>query len=136
MVEFALVAPMFFLLIFAIIEFGRYVYYAQVLNNAAREGARYAIVHGSNSFCPSGPMPGGATSCDPTGQYVKDAVRKYAFAVIGGASLSIPDPIWTPNNARESTVSVSLDYAYTSILPIVPVPAFTIHGESTLVINN
>jgi Flp pilus assembly protein TadG len=40
LVEFSLVAPMFFLLIFAIIDFGRYVYYVQILNNAAREGAR------------------------------------------------------------------------------------------------
>jgi hypothetical protein len=136
MVEFALVAPMFFLLLFAIIEFGRYVYYMQVLNNAAREGARYAIVHGSNAPCPSGPMPGGATSCDLTGENVKTAVKTYAIGVIRGASFSIPDPTWAPNNARESTVTVSLDYTYSSILPIVPVPPFTIHGESTLVINN
>jgi Flp pilus assembly protein TadG len=57
LVEFAFVAPIFFLLIFAMIDFGRYVYYVQVLNNAAREGARYAIVHGSNSFQPAGPSP-------------------------------------------------------------------------------
>ena len=45
--EFAIVAPLFFLVLFAVIDFGRYVYYVQVLNNAAREGARYAIVHGA-----------------------------------------------------------------------------------------
>ena len=48
--EFALVAPIFFLILFSIIDFGRYVYYVQILNNAAREGARYAIVHGANSL--------------------------------------------------------------------------------------
>ena len=47
--------PLFFFLLFAIIDFGRYVYYVQILNNAAREGARYAIVHGSDSLAPSGP---------------------------------------------------------------------------------
>jgi Flp pilus assembly protein TadG len=36
--EFALVAPIFFLLLFGLIDFGRYVYYVQILNNAAREG--------------------------------------------------------------------------------------------------
>jgi Flp pilus assembly protein TadG len=61
MVEFALVAPLFFFLLFAIIDFGRYVYYVQILNNAAREGARYAIVHGSSSLAPSGP-PASSTS--------------------------------------------------------------------------
>ncbi len=37
---------------FAIIDFGRYVYYVQVINNAAREGTRYAIVHGSKGVIP------------------------------------------------------------------------------------
>src|SRR5690242_12105624 len=62
MVEFALVAPIFFLLLFAIIEGGRFIFYYETLNNATREGARYAIVHGSNAKCPagpSGPMPPG-----------------------------------------------------------------------------
>src|SRR4029078_8187722 len=57
MVDFALVAPIFFLMVFAIIAGGRFILYSQTLNNAVREGARYAIVHGYNSFCPSGPMP-------------------------------------------------------------------------------
>ncbi|MDQ3126960.1 MAG: pilus assembly protein, partial [Chloroflexota bacterium] len=52
LVEFALVAPIFFLLLFGIIEGGRFILYYQTLNNATREGSRYSIVHGSNSFCP------------------------------------------------------------------------------------
>ena len=54
---------LFFMLLFAIIDFGRYVYYVQILNNAAREGARYAIVHGSDSLAPTGP-PSRTTSSD------------------------------------------------------------------------
>jgi hypothetical protein len=136
LVEFSLVAPMFFLLLFALIEFGRYVYYGQVLNNAAREGARYAIVHGADSAgCSSGPPPSG-TPCDLNGDNVRSAIRAYAIGVIDGGSLSIPNPTWMPNNARGSRVSVSLDYSYNTILPLVPLPPFTIHGESTLVINN
>ena len=49
MVEFALVAPLFFLLLFGIIEAGRFIFYYETLNNATREGARYAIVNGANS---------------------------------------------------------------------------------------
>jgi len=44
MVEFALVAPIFFLLLFAVIDFGRYVYTANGLNEAAREAARIGSV--------------------------------------------------------------------------------------------
>ena len=45
MVEFALVLPLLLALLCAIIDFG-WLYYNQItLNNAAREGARYAVIH-------------------------------------------------------------------------------------------
>jgi len=45
MVEFALVLPILLLLLCGIIDFG-WLYYNQItLNNAAREGARYAVIH-------------------------------------------------------------------------------------------
>ena len=40
LVEFALVLPVFFLLLFGLIDVGRYVYMNTVLSQAAREGAR------------------------------------------------------------------------------------------------
>jgi Flp pilus assembly protein TadG len=45
-VEFALVAPIFFTVILAIIEFGRMMMVQEVLINAAREGARVATLPG------------------------------------------------------------------------------------------
>lgn len=44
MVEFALVAPILFLMLFAVVDFGRYVYTANGLNEAAREAARAGSV--------------------------------------------------------------------------------------------
>jgi Flp pilus assembly protein TadG len=44
MLEFALIFPLILLLILMFIELGRVVYYYSALNNAVREGARYAIV--------------------------------------------------------------------------------------------
>lgn len=43
-IEFAIVLPLLILLIFAMIEFGLYLFNRQVIANAAREGARYGIV--------------------------------------------------------------------------------------------
>lgn len=51
--EFALVFPLFLLLLFAVIVFGLYVFYNQQLANAAREAARYAAVHSVTSQCPT-----------------------------------------------------------------------------------
>jgi Flp pilus assembly protein TadG len=65
LVEFAIVAPVFFLLLFAIIEAGRFILYYETLNNATREGTRYAIVNGANSLtCPTGtPAPTSSSVC-------------------------------------------------------------------------
>jgi len=48
-VEFAAVAPVLFLLIFGMIEFGRMVMVQQVLTNASREGARVGILDGATN---------------------------------------------------------------------------------------
>jgi hypothetical protein len=51
LVEFALVLPMFLLLLFGLIDVGRYVYTWNALNQAAREGARYGSVAGWSDSC-------------------------------------------------------------------------------------
>lgn len=87
LVEFALVSPIFMFVMLAIFELGRAVFYAQVLDSAARDGARYAIVSGFESFCPSGPMPfGGTNNCDPNGDNVIQTVKDRAFGVTGLAT--------------------------------------------------
>jgi Flp pilus assembly protein TadG len=150
LVEFALIAPIFFLLVFGLIEFGRAVYTIQILDNAAREGARYAIVHGASSNCPSGPMPNGdANYCDPAGTKIASVVRRTAIGV-GGVNSSdlVVTSRWCANvntctsglgngtNARNQSVVVRVAYTYRTLLPLVPLPDFTLTGGSTLVINH
>lgn len=53
LVEFALVLPLFTLLLGGILIFGVGVFYQQQLNNAAREGARFASIHSATSVCPT-----------------------------------------------------------------------------------
>jgi hypothetical protein len=133
--EFALVVPMFVLLLMAIMEGGRFVFYYEMLSSASREGARYAIVHGSNSLCPSGPMPGGATNtCDPTGNNVKQAAKDSAIGIAGTGELFVSDPAWPVSNGRGESVTVAVQYTYRPLLPALP--QITISARSTLVINN
>lgn len=49
LVEMALVAPIFFMVVLAIIEFGRAMMVSQMVTNAAREGARMACIDGSSN---------------------------------------------------------------------------------------
>src|SRR6184192_1684252 len=48
-IEFALLAPVLFMLVLGMIEFGRVLMVAQLLTDAAREGGRLAVVAGSNT---------------------------------------------------------------------------------------
>jgi hypothetical protein len=74
MVEFALVLPLFLMVLFGIVILGIGVFYQQQLTNAAREAARYAVVHSASADCPTvswldpNPVaaPGGVIyRCDP-----------------------------------------------------------------------
>lgn len=156
LVEFAIVAPMLFLLILGTIEAGRFIFHYELVNNAAREGARYAIVHGSLSACPSGPPPPGETNvCDPSGANIKTAVREAALEIMSVGDLFVYEPVWTSrgnlsnpspgdsstgNNRRGEYVTVFVDFTYdpifTQVLDLAVMPSFNINAESTLVINN
>lgn len=146
MVEFALVAPMFFLLLFGIIEAGRFIFYYETLSHATREGARYAIVNGANTLgCPTGPAAPGSSACDTAGDNVVARVRQTAFGV-PSTSISVDRCWWYAacdygthgdgDNARGASVTVAASYTYTSLIPLVPLPPITVTAESSLVINN
>ncbi len=49
LVEFALVLPMFLLLMFALIDFGRWYWIKETLENAVRQAGRYAITGQSSN---------------------------------------------------------------------------------------
>jgi Flp pilus assembly protein TadG len=75
LVEFAIVAPLLFLLILAMVEFGRAVMVEQVLTNAAREGARRGILEQSTAaevqttvsdYLRNSSIPGASVSVSPS----------------------------------------------------------------------
>ena len=100
-VEFAIVAPLFFMMVFGMIEVGRMVMVQQIITNAAREGARVAVVDGATS----------------TG--VTTAVNNYLTgAGISGATITT-DPS-DPNAASYGdpiTVTVQLPFSRVTWLP-------------------
>jgi hypothetical protein len=110
LVEFTLVAPLFFLLIIGVVEVGRFVFFLETLNNATREGARYAIVHGANSRCPSGPWPADLVDPQPStsicegfaspvpydedGVHVIQRIEDSAAGLLGMGDLVVAAPVW------------------------------------------
>ncbi|MGQ9576918.1 MAG: TadE/TadG family type IV pilus assembly protein [Thermoguttaceae bacterium] len=99
--EFAVVAPLFFLLVFGMIEFGRMVMVQQIITNAAREGARIGVLDG-------------ATTSDVT-----TAVTNYLQnASVQGATVSVtPSPPSSAGYGEPVTVTVSVSFNQVSWLP-------------------
>lgn len=53
MVEFAIAAALLLLVLFGTIDYGRLLYTKHAVANAARQGSRWAIVHGKDSGAPA-----------------------------------------------------------------------------------
>jgi hypothetical protein len=161
LVEFTLVAPLLFLLILGTIEAGRFIFFYELTNGAAREGARYAMVHGADAVCSSGPMsgenlndPSGSSSCDFSGERIKARATDAAVGVVSMSDLFVHPPVWTDradlakpspgdansgSNDRGNYVTVFIDFLYrplvAEVFNIGVLPDITISAESTLVIN-
>jgi Flp pilus assembly protein TadG len=101
-VEFAIVAPLFFLLVFAMIEYGRMVMVQQILVNASREGARRAVVDGATAsevdsavmdFLEDSSIQGGEVEIDPA----DPATAEYGEAVTVSVSINFDEVSWLPS---------------------------------------
>jgi Flp pilus assembly protein TadG len=100
-VEFAVVAPIFFLFVMGMIEFGRMVMVEQVITNAAREGARVGVLDNSTSST------------------VTTAANKYlTSAGVSSATVTCsPDPPSSATYASPVSVTVSVPFNSVSWLP-------------------
>jgi Flp pilus assembly protein TadG len=102
-VEFAIVAPVFFILVFGMIEYGRMVMVQQVITNAAREGARVGVLDGS-------------AYAD-----VQTAVNNYLIAAkipTGSTTITVtPNPPSSQTTGNPVTVTVAIPFKNVSWLP-------------------
>ena len=119
-VEFALLLPVFFAIVFGVMEFGRVLYTTHTLDNAVREGVRYAMVHGAAS-------PNPALSADI------EAVVKSRAAPLDPAKVVVLPVSFEPNNRPDSTVMVQVRYDFDFLLP-VPLGPVTLTSASRMII--
>jgi Flp pilus assembly protein TadG len=100
-VEFAVVAPLFFLLIFGMIEFGRMVMVQQVITNGSREGARIAVLDGAT-----------------TDEVVTTVENYLQNASVAGADVAVtPNPPSSAGYGEPVTVVVSIPFDQVSWFP-------------------
>jgi Flp pilus assembly protein TadG len=114
-VEFAVVAPIFFILVFGMIEYGRILMVEQVLTNASREGARVGVLDppaGQNSL----PLVTTAVSNYLTAANITGATTTAYISADSGATWTQADPS-TAAYGQMVKVKVSVPFTKISWLP-------------------
>jgi Flp pilus assembly protein TadG len=104
-VEFAVVAPVFFLLVFGMIEFGRAIMVQQVIINASREGARLAVLDSTT--------PTASTVISTVKTYLQNGGVSSASAIV---TINPTEPT-TAGYGQPVTVTVQIPFSSVSWLP-------------------
>jgi Flp pilus assembly protein TadG len=118
--EFGLLALPTLILLFGIVTLGIAIYSYSAVCDAAREGVRYAIVHGATS-----PSPASASD-----------IQTFVLSQVNGLStgaLTIA-PSWTPDNKPGSVVKVQVTYNFKPLFPLSGV-TLALSSSSQMVIS-
>jgi len=147
MVEFALVLPVVLLIITGVFDVARAVWQENTLAYAAREGSRYAIVHGSGYCSPATcPRPDDAGIVFLNNQQpVIDVVRRAAVGIGGNIDVTV---CWPDGESTAGACDGHYDRNYrvqvVATTRFVPLPSYymlgsafqiTLKGGSMLVIQ-
>lgn len=125
MVEFALVAPIFFLLLFGVMEMGRLVWINHELTNGTREGARFAMVRGSEWAKTNTPV---------TDRQIEDQILARTSG-LSDSNLAVTTAGRGGNPG--TTLTVTSSYQYDVFVGIIPgLSDFTLTRTSKVIIQH
>jgi len=139
MVEWALVAVFLFVVFVSAIQMILLMYAYSTLADAAKEGIRYAIVHGTGNTNCSGPGTTGpppVTCPDTTYTNVKNAVVNFAGLSFQNVTTGEVNVDYNPNNANGAAcnvpgcmVRVTVQHTYNPLFGL-PWPSFTLNAAA------
>jgi Flp pilus assembly protein TadG len=114
-VEFALTTLIVMVILFGAMEFIVMIYTYNVLADAAKEGVRYAIVHGTGKGAAncSGPGGGGISCSDSTGANIQSVVSNFTRVSFHNSAAMVVTPSFPDSSsAAPSRVRVTISYVY------------------------
>ena len=118
LVEFSLVAVLSVILLLSIVEISRMALVYTTVANAARTGARYAIVHGATRSGTGADGPSGPAQNPPE---VVTVIQNFASAgLLSTGNLSITVNYPGASNAPGQLVSVTVIYPYDPLTAYFP----------------
>jgi hypothetical protein len=156
LVEFGLLLPVLLMMLMGVFDIGRVVFANDMVSNAAREAARFAIVHGGSSIteCPVGPpgpeavIPPASPTCpypSPSKEAIREVARAWAIAaghsvvvqVCYGDGCSGDTDAVGASNVRGTPVTVTVRSTVTMAMPaIAGFESFEVSSSSTMRVNN
>jgi Flp pilus assembly protein TadG len=118
-IEFALILPVFLLLLFGMIDFGRAYSTSITMTNAVREGARYGITN-------------------PTDNAGIIAKVQNAAGPYNTGSLTVPNPTCSTSCTSGQSVVVTSSYSFSFLTPVAAIAHLVSGGTipSTFTISN
>ncbi len=130
MVEFALFFILFMTLSMALMDLGRGIWTFTTISHAARQGARFAMVHGSANLVKD------ANGKDITGTQIASVVKANAIGL--DPSKITVTPTWDPSNSRGNYVQVRVSYPFQLIVAplILPQSGLSLSSTSRMVVAN
>ena len=113
LLEFAFVAVLFIVVLLAVVEMARMILVYTTMAQAARAGARYAIVHGGERTGSGVDGPSG-TACAPSScTQINTVVQNFASAgLLNTGDLTVTVAYPDGKNTVGSRVDVTVTYAY------------------------
>lgn len=117
-IEFAVVAWLLFAMVLGLLDLGRGIWAYNTLAHATREGARYAIVHGSKSDNPA------------TVATIQDIVRKRATL----QNINVTTT-WDEGNEPGGVVQVVSQYIFEPVVGMIGISPIQLRATSRMVIS-
>jgi Flp pilus assembly protein TadG len=127
MAEFAIATVVLTSLVFGIVDFGRALYTYHLVANAARIGARYAIVHSS---CTSPCTPATSAQIQTYVQGLSPDLNGVSVSTVWSASGNCTT---SPYTGPGCLATVTATYSYTFFIPRVP--SLTMSSRSEMIVS-
>ena len=143
LVEFAFACSMLCLMLFGIVQVSLLVYTYDFVSEAARDGARYAIVRGTKCI--------GLTDCNATSAQIQAHIQTLNFPAINTSNLTAtaewfqaakapPNMVWstctvTPCNIQGNAVKITVQYPFPFSIPFWGKTTVNLSNSSQMVMS-
>jgi Flp pilus assembly protein TadG len=142
--ETALSLMVFLSFLFGVMQAGLALYSYNYIAEAAREGARYAIVRGATWGTPCASYT--SSDCTATPAHVQSYVQNLAFPGINPSYLTVSTPVYTayasgsacpgsgPCNSAGNQVAITVTYNFPLNVPFIPLHTASMSSTAAMII--